>query len=253
MKTKSENRKALPWFILSTVLSLFVGAGIGVGILFIHGSWSQRLMDAVRTGLAASAPWLIWAFAICITAIAIMICQRFGKLFPNWHEEDLATLSKMENSLSLALIAESVLTILSFFLFAAQLTLMDLIEAPVFFIGVGGFLALMAASTVCQQKVVDFEKKLNPEKRGSVYDAKFAKKWYESCDEWERAMICQAAFSAYSATNLACVVLWVLLILGHMLFDFGLLPIAVVTILWLVSTLAYSIKAWQLESGRKKS
>ena len=111
---------------------------------------------------------------------------------------------------------------------------------------------MMAATIIGQQKIVDFEKKLNPEKRGSVYDSKFAKKWYESCDEAERSIICQAALSAYRAGNTACLILWALLIVGHMLFNSGLLPIAVVTVFWLILTLSYSLKAYRLERGRRE-
>lgn len=101
------------------------------------------------------------------------------------------------------------------------------------------------------KKIVDFTKKLSPEKHGSVYDTKFATEWYASCDEAERSIISQAAFSAYNAANIACLALWALLIVGQMLFRFGLMPIAVVTILWLILTLTYSVKALQLERGQK--
>lgn len=175
MKTKSENQKALPKFILLIIASLFIGMGIGVGIVFAHGDWSLRLTDAVRRGLASAAPWLIWAFAFAIAAITFIACKKCGGLLRNWQEEDLETLSKMESCLSVALISVSVMMILGFFLLAAQLTLIDLIDIRVFFAGVGGFLLLMAATIISQQKIVDFEKKLNPEKRGSVYDSKFAK------------------------------------------------------------------------------
>ena len=33
-----------------------------------------------------------------------------------------------------------------------------------------------------QQMTVDFQKIMNPEKQGSVYDLRFQKKWEESCD-----------------------------------------------------------------------
>lgn len=59
------------------------------------------------------------------------------------------------------------------------------------------------------------------------------------------------ALSAYRAGSVACLILWALLIVGHMLVNAGLLPIAVVTVFWLVLTLSYSLKACQLECGRR--
>lgn len=90
---------------------------------------SLRLTDAVRRGLASAAPWLIWAFAIA--AITFIACKKCGGLLRNWQEEDLDTLSKMESCLSVALISASVMMILGFFLLAAQLTLIDLIDVRV--------------------------------------------------------------------------------------------------------------------------
>ena len=49
-----------------------------------------------------------------------------------------------------------------------------------------------------QQMTVDFQKIMNPEKQGSVYDLRFQKKWEESCDELEKFTIYRSAYKAYS-------------------------------------------------------
>ena len=109
----------------------------------------------------------------------------------------------------------------------------------------------MIVMAIGQQKIVDLTKKLYPEKRGSVYDVKFEKKWFESCDEAERTAIGQAAYHAYKATNMTCLLLWMVLVIGNMLFDFGLMPIAVVTLIWLISTVSYCLHAMKYGKGIK--
>ena len=81
--------------------------------------------------------------------------------------------------------------ILDFFFFAASIIydrfLPDLIL----------FLASVAVLVVLQQKIVDLERRINPEKRGSVYDMKFQKTWMDSCDEAERARSARPATGLY--------------------------------------------------------
>ena len=80
-----------------------------------------------------------------------------------------------EQQLSWALLLTGLVIILDFFFFAASIIygrfLPDLIL----------FLASVAVLVVLQQKIVDLERRINPEKRGSVYDMKFQKTWMDSC------------------------------------------------------------------------
>lgn len=99
-----------------------------------------------------------------------------------------------------------------------------------------------------QQKLVDLTKRLNPEKKGSVYDTKFQKKWYESCDEAERAIIGQCAFKAYQAMVRVCLGLWVVFALGGMFFNWGFLPALAVCIVWGVGQSVYAW--WTLKLGK---
>ena len=91
------------------------------------------------------------------------------------------------------------------------------------------FLASVAAAGGAPaEDIVDLERRINPEKRGSVYDMKFQKTWMDSCDEAERAQIGQACYRAYMVGTKVCIFLWVALLILNFVFDFGLLPIAAV-------------------------
>ena len=73
---------------------------------------------------------------------------------------------------------------------------------------------------------------MNPEKKGSIYDEKFQKLWWESCDEAERRQIGQASYKAYSTASKFCAYFWGALFLGNMIFDYGFLPGAAVLVVW---------------------
>ena len=111
-----------------------------------------------------------------------------------------------------------------------------------FFVGVG-------VATVLQQKVVDLTKKINPEKRGSVYDMQFQKKWMDSCDESEQRQTGQACYKAYLAATKVCLWIWVALMVFHFAFGTGLLPAAAVLAVFGVLQITYTLESIRL--GRK--
>ena len=97
-----------------------------------------------------------------------------------------------------------------------------------------------------QQKAVDLERKMNPEKHGSVYDAKFQKKWLDSCDESERRQIGEASRRAYMVTTRLCLGLWLALVILSMLFDMSLLPVFVLLLVWGTMQVTYTLECIRL-------
>ena len=253
MKTKSENRKALPKFFLILLCSLAAGILLGIGVAFADGGWTQQFAAAVRKCLVAAAPWLLWGLALLAPGTVLVIRRTVEKRLAVWQEEDEDELRSMDSLLNIGMLVCSILTIVSCFLAAVPLCCVQEISGSAFIVSLAGFIACMASLTVGQQLLVDLTKKLYPEKRGSVYDPKFQKTWYASCDEAERAMIGQAAMTAYKAGSYTCLALWLILVVGNLLFDFGLIPIAVVMTVWLVMSVSYITACMRLEKHRDSS
>ena len=247
MKQKSENRQAMPKFILIVVCSLIIGALIGFGIVFADGDWTAAFGESLAGALATAAPWLLYGSVLISAATMFALYHKVKKIHKTWKEEDEAALQKMDSLLMGAMLVNNIFTILSYFFVSIPMFYMDHFSSGGFFFCMGGFVLYLAVMAVGQQKLVDFTKKLYPEKHGSVYDLKFEKVWFESCDEAERAIIGQASYASYKATTYTCLALWLVLVLSNIWFDFGLMPVAVVTVVWLVSSLSYYFKAKQLE------
>ena len=106
-------------------------------------------------------------------------------------------------------------------------------------------------TAVLQQKLVDLEKQINPEKQGSVYDIKFNKKWMDSCDEREQLIIYKSAYQSYRFTSTFCLILSIVVMLGSIPFGYGPLPACIVLLVWLVMMLSYCIAAMRLEKHKK--
>ena len=245
---KQENKKALPRFILVVALSLVLGGALGVALV----SLSLEEFDSALAGLGLFftnhvAAWLIAALPVVEFAVCLPIYFSAKKQLSAWDGEDETAGGEVEAKLSVCIWITGLCTVLAFFLLSALFAgfvgnagTPQMMPASMFFGGVAGFLVNLFAPMVLQQKLVDLTKRLNPEKRGSVYDAKFQKKWYESCDEAERLIIGQCAFKAYRAMCAACMALWVVFALGGMFFDWGFLPAMAVCIVWGVGQSAYA-------------
>ncbi len=91
-----------------------------------------------------------------------------------------------------------------------------------------GLIAVMVVTVTAQNRIVNFTKEINPEKKGSVYDLKFQKTWIASCDEAEQLQIYRARRSVPTAMNYAALGMFLVCFIGMLSWNFGLLPLTMV-------------------------
>lgn len=250
-KIKNENKKALPLFLIILVCALALGVLFGMLAVNSDGAdWKTTFVGALKSVLSHCSPWLLLALTISMLAVGLISLSRGKKQIAALDRTEDGDVRLADHTISFGINYISLAQIIGYFLFAA-VYVSGIQEMGIvgFLVGLASFIALMAIMMVMTQKLVDLAKRLYPEKRGSVYDVRFQKKWLDSCDEAEKAVIAQAAFSAYTATNTTCLLLWLAFVLAHMLFDTGLLPIFGVSAIWLVSFAAYSAKTAKLEKN----
>lgn len=253
---KQENKKAMPKFILIVILSLALGGALGVALVFLNlENFGDALNAAALFFTNHVAPWLIIALPVAQLAVCLPIYFSAKKQLAAWDGEDEAVSGEAEARLSVCIWITGLCTVAAFFLLAAMFAgFVDnagterMMPAPLFFGGLAAFLADLFVPMILQQKLVDLTKRLNPEKKGSVYDTKFQKKWYDSCDEAERAIIGQCAFKAYQAMCRVCLGLWAVFALGGMFFNWGFLPALAVCVVWGAGQSAYAY--WTLKLSR---
>ena len=94
-----------------------------------------------------------------------------------------------------------------------------------------------------QKKLVDFEKIMNPEKKGSLYDFGFNKKWYESFDEAERNQVGIASYKAFNIVSKTCLIMIAALMFLGMVLEITIIPLLSVCVLWLVQVIAFGIES----------
>lgn len=249
-KVKSENRRALPLFLVIVGCSLVLGVLFGMAAVKSDGAdWKTVFTAALTWFFAHCSSWLLLALTVSMLVVGLVSLSRAKKQIAALEQTEDGDAAPADHTLSAGINYMSLAQIVGFFLFAAVMCGVPEMGLVSFLVGLAAFITLLVVVMVMTQRLVDLAKRLYPEKRGSVYDVKFQKKWLDSCDEAEKAVIAQAAFSAYSATNTVCLLLWLAFVLGHMLFDTGLLPIFAVSLIWFVSFAAYCSKAAKLEKS----
>ncbi len=175
---------------------------------------------------------------------SLFLYRAAKRRYEGWDGEDEDTIDRAEETLSWVLLLSGLQMVFSLFFFSVSAHYQFggenvLAAVGLFFLSCG--LAIFA-----QQKAVDLTRRMNPEKRGSVYDLKFQKKWVDSCDEAERRQIGQASYKAFRAAGNTCLFLWLALVVADMVFDVGVLPVFAVMLLWGVLQVTYTLECIRL-------
>ena len=244
---KQANRKALPKFLLMMLGGLALGFVIGLGGFAALSAAGQDNLTAALArlgiGLAKAAPWLLAACGGLELVAGLILYRRAKGIIQTWDGEDETVSDRAEKPLNLAVWVSSMSLIAAFFLmtasYSAGLVSRPKADALGMLGGVAAFVAVLVITIVLQQRLVDLAKQLYPEKKASVYDTKFQKKWFSQCDEAEKAQIGQCAYHAYNAANKTCMALWLVFTLTALFLDTGILPVLTVCVIWAVSTSVY--------------
>ena len=245
---KRDNRKALPKYLLILFVAAIFGGVLGFAAGWLgHDNLSEVIAAAVSNWLTAAAPWALLTTSVVTQALILWLYHGAKALYTGWDGEDDDVMDRADEKLNWALLLAAAQFVLDMFFFAAALSAhnMTALWSALFFV-VSVFVLVFA-----QQKIVDLTRKMNPEKKGSVYDTKFKKKWFESCDEAEQKQIGQAAYKAFNVVSTACPALWGILLLLSYAFNFSLLmPTFIVCFIWLLQQVSYCLECIRL--GKRK-
>lgn len=258
-KNKRENRKALRSFIPILLLMAVIGGIIGAfSTTGTAAFWTGSARVILREIMYVISPIGVIVMTLA-GAVITLIYYRKGK---KYYKESLSAgdeetedllLANADTNIAKALMYISVCEILSLIFFAAVAAyISDYIEkdSKIYMIALIVFIAGNFLRIKLQQMTVDFQKIMNPEKQGSVYDLRFQKKWEESCDELEKFTIYRSAYKAYNTGTKVCVIMFTSLLLLSFFFDYGPLPAAAVGVVWLVNTITYCREAIRLEKEK---
>lgn len=175
MKQKSENQKAFPRFLGILVVASLIGGVLG-GLSGVAGYfWEDHTAFGAAFAhlLGAASPWAMAACAAVLLGLGLYQYRKARTAFRSWDGEDEDVMQQAEERLSWTLLLDSLTVIVSFFFFNAGTEKLPQGSDGNTVLLLVVFLVVIALAILLQQKTVDLTKKMNPEKRGSVYDMKF--------------------------------------------------------------------------------
>lgn len=98
-----------------------------------------------------------------------------------------------------------------------------------------------------QAIVIRATKKLFPEKRGNVFDTKFQKDWYASCDEAEQKTIGDCSYFTFQIMNLIYPFVMLALFLVGTTWPMNAMWFVLLGGLWMAQTLTYQLRCYWVQ------
>lgn len=242
---KQDNRRALPKFLAVVVCAALLG---GIGGFFGAMAADEGTLEAIRAGLDRMmrliGPWGIPASGVLLLFPAWLCYRSACKQYGAWDPDSEEGTEEIERRMNLSMLLTTLGMIFDFFFLAASFQFAQpLLNSAL-------FLLSLVCITLLQQKIVDLTRRMNPEKQGSIYEMKFQKTWFASCDEAERAQIGQASFQAFRTASVACMIVWLVLTLLNFTAGTGLLPVLAVLVVLGVLQVSYILACMGMHSRR---
>lgn len=234
--------------IIATIVGFFFGRSVklaegnGVDFSAIFVKNEEQIMT-VLTGVYV----IISAVTFLVTYLYIGMCKSASK---RWDGEDEDVINRIEHRLNVPMIVSSIMMILNMLLMPICFLYADNAPQVDKFYAVGvmaQFIINYIWIIASNEMAVRLERKLNPEKCGSVLELNFQKKWESGLDEAEKLIAYKAAYKAVKVTSRVCLGLWVVSFIGMSIWDTGALPIIMVCAIWMVLTLTCMLETMRLE------
>lgn len=250
-KTPKTSRGVYIKFTLIMIASALTGAFISI-FLFGREDGLLQLTRRVSDGLILAGPWLL-AAGLVPCAVAHGLYRSALKAAARADEDDDA-FETANRRLSLSMAFSAVVMPWMMLTICLALPSVDVLANNAFVVAVVPLLLVeIAWSYGLQAVVVRAMQRLAPEKRGNVFDLRFQKDWYASCDEAERQRIGECGYHTYLTMTKIYPFTLLAALLAIMYGGASVLWAVVLGGLWLTQTLSYLLRAYKLEHGKAKT
>lgn len=260
---RKEDNKKIGLFAVILVISGVAGGVLGaIGIGLVDSMRKSGLTfvefwNQLQREFAVPASFLLIILDVIFIIISFSYLHKGKKLWKSDMDED-EKYEVVDRKLSFSIVISNVTYYVNFaffgFAFYAAMSFVEGVSENWLHIYMRTidlvvFMATLFINLAIQKACINLTKLMNPEKKGSIYDMKFDKVWYQSCDEAERMQIGLASYKAFQAVNNTLIVLMVIFVLGAMFLEIGILPIIVITVIALVNNITYGVASIKLGSN----
>jgi hypothetical protein len=265
---KRTDRKYLIRFLLICMGTAILGANVGLGLLIVSSIYFYEKNNGQGDGTFQSIFGLIFLGVfmiglILLIGISLYNYSKAKKMSMSWNNEDEEVMDAIDKRQNKAKLWNNILMVYSFLFFALSISASGLLELSErtgevlpelsmfriisFFGSLLIFIVSIVFYIVIYKRVVDLQKRLSPEKQGSIFDFQFFKKWEASSDEAQKQTMYKAGYRAFRAANLASVCIWLIAFLAQMFFGTGVFPVVCICFVWLVLNVSYSLSVMSIK------
>ena len=255
VRRKKEDLKYL--IIMLVMVTASAGGGYIAGRIMGKIKTFPEFTNDFFMKLSIIMSVIFLAINIMLLIVAVVCLSKARKQFKQWDGEDEDLADKIERIVFIPICLSSIFTIINMFLFAVCINL-DIntemskgAEKAFMFANIIIFIVSCIITVGTQKKCVDIVKDMNPEKKGSIFDMHFSKKWADSCDEAEMFYVYKASATAFKVMSTLCMVLWIICVIADLFFEIGIVPVTMVTIIWVAGAAAYQIGVCRAEKSNR--
>lgn len=255
LKTGKETseKKSFFKFILILIASAIGGAITGAICVNIE---VDKLTEAIRTISPDVGKVVLGIFVLENLILFGLSLKKYldaRKMYRQSSDDDVC--DDVERMLDYPMLYSNVAMVMNYMLFSLCIWCGDRVSGSagdLWFVilcmgGVAVFVLGFVWEVSIQFVVVRLTKEMNPEKKGSIFEMNFRKKWEESCDEGQKLILYKSGYKAFVRMQMACTIMWLITILSQMYFKTGILPVISVCVIFMVGIVSYMLEGMRLE------
>lgn len=236
MKNKNNGKKSVFHLILLAFLGGIVG--LTASMLFRNVDFESLILFLQNTiyKYSVAGVYILGLSSIIISLVLFHVGKK--KVTKSLENEDEILDDKL---LDFALIVCDMGNVLVLLTLLISLRVFNLDHAISAFIRSSTVVWLLIILSVIQNRIIEFYKSYNPEKRGDVYKLNFNKEWLESSDEREQMEIYRAGYNGFMHIQYAILALAVIIGVLSIEVNIGVLPMLTLGTIYLVGKISYSL------------
>ena len=193
---------------------------------------------------ADTLPIVYGVLMLATFVVSFVMYGKIKRMIRGWDGENEDVIVDIESRITTASYLPCVIVFVGLVLFPVCIYAVDRTYSnskgmPMTIVSEVVFVVSMILYCAIEKLVIDEEKKLNPEKKGNIFDINFRRDWEKSSDEAELIAIAQSSKKGFMAGIKVGFVMWMLMFVSMFAFDTGVMPIVAVGLVLIVMYVAY--------------
>lgn len=186
--------------------------------------------------------WMLMFLSFVLFILVPLLTFIAAKKLKQWDEDSEEETERLERSiqryqsvLSIFMIGEMCISGISIANLHTETSMVSMLSVAAVLI----YALIVFWNLFFMGKLIKYDKKINPEKRGNFFSWNFNKEWLESCDEREKLRLFQAAYYTQLRTQFVYLAVFIGLLLVSNAVEIGIVPFLILMVIWVSQSLIY--------------